>query len=267
MFTADNYVRVESLEQAYELNQARNATIVGGMLWLKMSKRKMKTIIDLGDLGLNQIEESAEEFSIGCMATLRMLEMHEGLNQVYGGAFKKAVEHIVGVQFRNSATVGGSVYGRYGFSDVLTLLMALDSYVELYKGGVISLSEYVKQPYDNDVLVRVIIKKEVAKVSYLTQRLSETDFPILACCVMKHEEGWRISIGARPKKAMLISQELPMEPTKDEIEKLSYEIAENLAEMQAFETNMRGSKEYRQILCHVLVSRGMEEVMGGTYDN
>lgn len=39
------------------------------------------------------------------------------------------------------ATVGGSIYGRYGFSDVLTLLIGLDSYVELYKGGIVSLKE------------------------------------------------------------------------------------------------------------------------------
>ena len=40
---------------------------------------------------------------------------------------REAVRHIVGVQFRNCATVGGSVYGRFGFSDVLTLLLALVS--------------------------------------------------------------------------------------------------------------------------------------------
>ena len=36
------------------------------------------------------------------------------------GAVREAVRHIVGVQFRNCATVGGSIYGRFGFSDVLT---------------------------------------------------------------------------------------------------------------------------------------------------
>ncbi len=267
MFTADEYVRVESLEQAYEMNKKKNATVVGGMLWLKMSKRRMKTIIDLSDLGLNQIQENEEEFKIGCMATLRMLELHEGLNTTFHGAFKKAVEHIVGVQFRNSATVGGSVFGRYGFSDVWTVLMALDSYVELYKGGIMSIEEFAKRPYDSDILVNVIIKKNKAKVSYLTQRLSETDFPILACGIAQSQDGWRIAIGARPKKAMRVPCELPIEVSSVDIEKYSTEIAEKMDAMEAFESNMRGSKEYRKVLCKVLIARGMEEILGGTYDN
>lgn len=44
---------------------------------------------------------------------------------------KESLRHIVGVQFRNLATVGGSLWGRFGFSDVLTLLLALDAQVEL----------------------------------------------------------------------------------------------------------------------------------------
>lgn len=259
MFTADNYVLAESLEQAYELNQAKSATIVGGMLWLKMSKRKIKTIIDLGALGLDKIEENEEEFSIGCMTTLRQIERSESLNATFHGAFKKAVQHIVGVQFRNVATIGGSVYGRYGFSDVLTILMALDSYVELYKGGRISIAEYANMPYDNDIVVRIIVKKHNVKVSYLTQRLSETDFPVLACAVSKSEEHWKVVVGARPKKAMVIEPSLPLIPTKEEIESVTTSIADTVL----FESNMRGSKEYRKVLCAVLVGRGIEEVLGG----
>ena len=38
---------------------------------------------------------------------------------------------------RSMATVGGSIWGRFGFSDVLTVFLAMDSYVELYKGGIV----------------------------------------------------------------------------------------------------------------------------------
>ena len=67
----------ESLEQAYELNQKKRNCIIGGMLWLKMGNRMVPTAIDLSNLGLNTIEENEEEFSIGCMTTLRQLEQHE----------------------------------------------------------------------------------------------------------------------------------------------------------------------------------------------
>ena len=79
MFKAREYKRVESLEEAYELNQKKSNKIVGGMMWLKMSSFQKGTIIDLSGLGLNQIEETENEFQIGCMCTLRQLETNTDL--------------------------------------------------------------------------------------------------------------------------------------------------------------------------------------------
>ena len=183
MLKIKEYVKVESLAQAYELNQKRTNCILGGMLWLKMSDRNVQKAIDLSGLGLNQIEETDEEFRIGCMTTLRELECHEALNQWCNGAVKDAVSDIVGVQFRNLATIGGSIFGRYGFSDVLTVFLAMDSYVELYKGGVIPLEEFAKMPYDRDLLVRIIVKRNPGIFSYQAMRAQKTDFPILTCGV------------------------------------------------------------------------------------
>ena len=85
-------------------------------------------------MGLDTIEETDTEIIIGAMATLRDLETNAALNAYTAGAVREAVRHIVGVQFRNCATVGGSIYGRFGFSDVLTMFLVLDAQVELYKG-------------------------------------------------------------------------------------------------------------------------------------
>ena len=188
MFKAREYKRVESLEEAYELNQKKSNKIVGGMMWLKMSSFQKGTIIDLSGLGLNQIEETENEFQIGCMCTLRQLETNTDLNRYFDGLMREMVRHIVGVQFRNGATVGGSLYGRYGFSDVLTALLVLDTEVELYKAGRISLTEYANMPYDNDILVRIIIKKDGRKAAYVTQRRTETDFPLIAVAAAKKDD-------------------------------------------------------------------------------
>lgn len=185
MFTIKNYVVAESLEQAYELNQKKNNVILGGTAWLKMGNRNIQTAIDLSNLGLDTIEEDDESFKIGCMCTLRQLEVDKNLNSYFDGAIEKSLIHIVGVQFRNCATIGGSVYSRFGFSDVLTCLLALDTYVELYKGGIIPLEVYKDMDYDTDVLVRIIIKKDKRRVSYLTMRNSATDIPTLAIAVSK----------------------------------------------------------------------------------
>lgn len=85
MITIQKYVRPQSLEEAYQLNQNRRSRIIAGMLWTKMSSGAVNTAIDLCDLGLDTIEETDKQFSIGAMVTLRQIEQHEGLNAYTGG--------------------------------------------------------------------------------------------------------------------------------------------------------------------------------------
>ena len=142
MVTIQNYVRVKNLEEAYTLNQKKGSMILGGMLWTKMQDRTIQTAIDLCELGLDRIDENADAFFIGAMVSLREIELHEGLYAYTQGAVRDALKDIVGVQFRNLATVGGSIWGRFGFSDVLTMFLAMDTYVELFQGGIIPLQEF-----------------------------------------------------------------------------------------------------------------------------
>ena len=119
MLTIGNYVKAKTLEEAYELNQARSSRVMGGMMWMRLGNARVKTVIDLSGLGLDQIEESDNVIKIGAMCTLRQIEESEALKSLYGDGIAEAVRHIVGVQFRNQATVGGSIYGRFrDFSDV-----------------------------------------------------------------------------------------------------------------------------------------------------
>ena len=53
MLTIQNYVKANTLEEAYELNQARNSRILGGMMWLRLGNARIKTAIDLSGLGLD----------------------------------------------------------------------------------------------------------------------------------------------------------------------------------------------------------------------
>ena len=146
MLTIQNYVRAGGLEEAYALCQKKNNVVLGGMLWLKMQRNRVDTAIDLSGLGLDQIEETDSEYRLGAMVTLRQLELHPGLDRLTQGAMAESVRHIVGVQFRNLATVGGIVFGRFGFSDVLTLLLALEARVVLYHGGEQSLADFGAAP-------------------------------------------------------------------------------------------------------------------------
>lgn len=261
MMTIKNYVRAQSLEEAYQLNQNKRNKILGGMLWLKMGSSTINTAIDLCDLGLDTIEETEEAFSIGAMVSLRQIELHEGLNCYTGGVAAKAVRDIVGVQFRNLATVGGSIFGRFGFSDVLTAFLSMDCDVELYKGGIVPLREFRDMKKDRDILVRLIVKKTPGKFAYQTLRNSKTDFPVLACAVSCVSGTYRASIGARPGKAMLLTDEKNLLAGG-----ITHESAKAFAEYVAANVptsgNVRGSAAYRTQLCRVLTERALKELEG-----
>ena len=264
MITIQKYVRPSSLEEAWQLNQNRRNRIGGGMLWKKLSRGSVNTLIDLCDLGLDTVTETEGEFSIGAMVTLRQLELHEGLNTYTNNMIRDAVQDIVGVQFRNMATVGGSIWGRFGFSDVLTAFLAMDTSVELYKGGIVPLEDFVNMPYDRDLLIRVIVKKTSGTFLYDSVRIQRTDFPVLNCAFSRMNGEIRCVIGARPSRAAVIRDENGI--LADGIHEASAKaFADYAASVLHTGSNVRASAEYRTHLIRVLTERNLIR-LGGTND-
>ena len=124
MFTAQEYARPATLAEAYALNQRRGNTIIGGGGWLRMGRQRFHTLIDLSGRGLDNIKKEDGRFTLGGMVTLRQMELDRGLAGAFGPLFVDMATHLVGIQFRNRATLGGSLAARFGFSDVLTCLLA-----------------------------------------------------------------------------------------------------------------------------------------------
>lgn len=255
MLQIKQYVKVQTLDEAYELNQKKSNVIIGGMHWLKMSSRMVGTAIDLSGLGLDAISETEDAFEIGCMVTLRQLEVHEGLNQYAANAVRDAVKDIVGIQFRNTATVGGSIFGRYGFSDVLTVFMAMDAYVVCHKAGVIPIREYAQMKADRDILVKIIVKKTPIMISYQAMRHARTDFPMLTCAASYLNGKWNAVVGAKPSRATAFVDEtgLDVKVTEEEARMFGEQVADNMH----YGSNIRGSAEYRKDITPVLVKRAM----------
>ena len=187
--------------------------------------------------------------------------MKPGLNAYTNNCVKKAVQDIVGVQFRNGATVGGSIYGRFGFSDMVTVFQAMDTYVELHKGGIIPLAQFAKMKYDRDVLVRIIVKKQPLAISYQAMRIQRTDFPVLTCAVSKVDGEYRAAIGARPGVAVVVKDTegiLTGGITPETAEKFAVAAAAAVKT----DSNSRGSAQYRTHLAKVLTQRGTMEIGG-----
>lgn len=246
----NNYLLASSLAEAYELNQKRANRILGGNMWMRMGKNSFGTAIDLSGLGLDQITETDNEIIMGAMVTLHQMETSSLLETWYGSLFHDAFCHIVGVQFRNGATLGGSVFLRAGFSDVVTVLLALGAEVELYQAGRVDFETFLQMPRDNDIVVNVILKKKENQAAYQAYRKTKTDFPVLNCVACKVDGLTTVTVGARPGKAV------KLEKTAED----NQAFAEKAADQLVFESNLRGSAAYRKHLCKVLVGRALTAI-------
>lgn len=252
MLQIQQYYQATSLEEAYAMLQKnRNNQIIGGMMWLKMQDRMIPTAIDLSALPLDSIEEQEDGFLIGANVSLRSMETDQRLHSAFDGVFSSAFQDIVGVQFRNMATLGGSVYARFGFSDVLTVLLSLDCEVITYHRGSIALEEFCKLPYERDIITHLFIKKQPMKVSFQCMRNSATDIASFNLAMSLRADQIVVAIGARPKKAIRFS--FPIGTTLNQIEK------DSLAHCELAD-NMRASEAYRKRLCLAFLQKASKEV-------
>lgn len=262
MFTIGELIQPNTLEEAYQaLTTNKSSAVLGGCAFLKLGTRKINTAIDLTKLQLDYITENQDFIEIGAMTTFRDMEVNDSLNEYFNGIIPKSVSNIIGVQFRNTVTVGASVFSKYGFSDLIPALLVLNTEVELFNGGRMPLQDFLDRPTEKDILTRVLIKKESIIASYQNLRTSAADFPLLNAAVSNCNDSWLIAVGARPTRAKIAlnaSKELSkgsLSPDK------ILQVSELAAEELSFGTNMKATAEYRRAMCKVLVARAVSEVL------
>ena len=143
---------------------------------------------------------------------------------------------------------------RMGFSDVVAIFLAMDSYVELFKGGVVPLEEFARMPYDNDILVRLIVKKRPGAFAYQAVRKQRTDLPTLNCAAAKVGDEYRLVVGSRPARAVLLRDDQGI-LAGGITEESAAAFADYAVEAVPVSGNMWGSAEYRRALVPVLARR------------
>ena len=254
---ATDYYRATSLEDAYKkLNENPKNAIVAGGLWMKKTGLHYATLIDLADLKLDRIVEDNDGIHVGAMVTLRDFENSSIIKSLFSGATAFAVREVMGPAFRNSATIGGSVFGRYPFSDVIAGLLPLDVKVILYPKKEMTLMEFLSLKGKIDgILEEIVIKKEEGKGYFKKVKATALDFPMVNISIVRRNGKNYIAVGSRPMVAALAEKAMLA------ADKGNFEEAASLAaeELQYLDSN-NISKEYRQDLVRVYVRRGLEEV-------
>lgn len=247
------YIVPETLEEAIHLLEKKSNRLIGGNHWLKQGKQTFNAI-SLDRLDLNYIHETANEIIIGGATPLRDVEINQTIKE-YFPHIKEAYQHIVGVQLRNTATIGASVFSRFGFSDIVSTLLLLNTVVELNGSEIVSLDEYVLRKRKKEIVTKVIIKKEKIMVRYHPMRNAQTDLPFFILGLSKNQDGYKVVCGARPQSPIVL-----MSTSKLLTDGLSENVIVELLNEAKLSSNAVATKEYREHLAKSLLKRGMEEI-------
>lgn len=258
-----NYYVPTSLDDAlFVLNQSPDNHVFAGGAWIKNTIKKMDTAIELSSLVGSTIKEYPDIIEIKAMCTLHELEASPILNHYFGGIVAKASQSIMGITVKNIATIGGTIAGKYSFSDLLTVLLALDVTLVFHQKGQVKLSEFLYTNYpQKDILLSINIDKNNTLGYFHKVSRTSLDFAIINVAVTNFNGHYTIVVGARPGtaayaiKAMNYLSHLN-HLTDEEIEKASEIAADELS----FASNFRGTKDYRKILASVYVKRGLKAV-------
>jgi CO/xanthine dehydrogenase FAD-binding subunit len=191
------YYRPTSLDEALSLlsNPEEKAKPLGGGTRISKHKGPEISVVDLQELGLNNIEKSGGRISAGAMvrldALLKNIDIHEEL--------KRAIRLDTHENSRNMATLGGWLVSSHGRSTFSTLLMALDATLTWAPGGTkVRLGDWL--PTRNfespGLLITEITWWSQPKLVFEYVARSPKDVPILIVAVAQWGSGrTRITLG------------------------------------------------------------------------
>lgn len=258
------WIRPKHIAEAYEAltREDRKAVLFGGGAWLKLTHKQIDLAIDLQDCLKSEIEIKEHMISIGAMTSLEAIATHPFLNELASGILPQACKVVMGPSVRNVATIGGTVMGKYGFSDVMPVLLAFDAILQFHKHGNVWLREFLESGIDSkDILSHILIPKNPAVGYFHSIKKTALDFAVINIAIYKTPQMDKIAVGARPQMAMRAFQ---AENLLDEADVIDVAFLEEVAKQIALECKVGGnqvaSQEYRFQLLQTLALRGLKEV-------
>jgi CO/xanthine dehydrogenase FAD-binding subunit len=259
-----NYYKAKSLEDAYlKLNEHTSNIIAGGGAWLKMSTSDHETMVDLSGLSLNQIHEKDNLIEVGSLVTLRDFEVNPSIKALGKGYMSEAAGSVMGVGFRNVASIGGSIIGKFPFSDLITPLLTLNITMHFYPEGEMTLEEYIKSKGKlNSILKKIVIEKENGKGYFKKVGNTVLDFSILNIAIYHGVHGYRIAVGSRPGVGTLAHEAMNYLNQLKTVEDSDINQAVDLVLKHVrFGSNEAADESYRRELAKVYIARGLKEVI------
>ena len=272
------YYHATSLRDALKKlgrNEEQIPVPVTGAFHLISSKLRAATcLVDVSAVGLDYVKLEGKKISIGGTATFQQIVKSKELNEALNGLLPKAARAYSTIIQRNATTLQDVLFGYATYFDLLTALLALDAQVTVQgkKKSVVPLADFLR--HENKVVLGnqelatdFSMKLPSGDVGASLQRVALTDgdavaiLNVVAVLKMtgKKSTEARIAVGGglpAPVRLTSLEQELADKPLDVA---LVASVSAKAGGLIQPVSDIRGSAQYRQQICGVLVRRALEE--------
>jgi len=175
-----DYIRAKSKDEVVELLE-KGYSILGGGTYLSRNQDTAIGLIDIQDLGLNQIKPNKEALEIGAFCSFG-----EICNNPYiWETFKSAIQQELKINQRNKTTIAGHTLVANGFSNILGWLVCADASVHYYPENGIYPNKIIEKHLHNEsekdfrpFIDSIMIPLETSIVWEMISRTPD-DFPLV----------------------------------------------------------------------------------------
>ncbi len=202
------------IKEALTLIASEGARILAGSTTLgKLKSLKAKKFVNIMKLPLSYVKEDDKHIYIGATTTIEDVLRNDIIRDKFPFIYK-ALLQFGAWGIREMATVGGSVFTSFPWSDVTPLFLVLDARVHLLSKDeerLLPLDNFLddKREYMKGYLLKeVIIDKENCgeKRDFKKVALSSFDLALLNFAYVKGDDFLRISVGARPGRPIRLKE-------------------------------------------------------------
>jgi len=261
------YYRPENMDQALQyLSLPDTIPLAGGTELLAQEAGVSLAVVDLQDLGLNQIESAGDQLRIGAMVTLAHLS--EYLEKEIGTPtptplLRKAIKQAGPNTYRNAATMGGVIASRLPDSELLAALLVLEVVLVLQtpEGVRTNLDAYLQpEQRPQGLISEIIIPWEDGQGA--SERVARTpaDYPIVSLTSWQpHNKAPRLAatgLGPRPSRLNTVEVQLAVELDQTVIDSA----AATAGHANTHPGDFRGDAAYRSEMASVLTRRVLSEL-------
>jgi CO/xanthine dehydrogenase FAD-binding subunit len=251
------YYRPKSIEEALQLLSQPDTVILGGGTKLLADDVAATAVVDLQSLSLNQIRFDGDRLYLGAMVRLvDWAAFLAGNNTLQSPAdlLQKAIHQSGPNTYRNAATAGGSVAARIPDSELLAVLLVLETelLLQLPEPAWVSLVDYLGAE-ERPIGLITELRLPWQNGWGASERVARTpaDYPIVSITAWQPE-------GQTPRLAATGIDERPIRLLESEAHLAageSHQAIEAAAVSSQHPGDFRGSADYRAEMSAVLTRR------------